>query len=97
MVTEHQIVLIKETALKLNQIRNEKEKIEKRIANLQEKLEALSQKEIEVENTEILRTVRALKLHPSELDALLEQLKHKPFVDIPEKTPWLLEAEMDEV
>jgi len=74
--------------LNLNQVRNEKEQTQTRLQSLQEKLQKLEAKETELENTEILKTVRALKLRPSELDGLLARLKRNPFEEIQEIQPW---------
>lgn len=68
--------------MNLSQLRKEKEQTQKRIQSLQEKLTALESKETEMENSEILKTVRALKLKPSQLDELLVRLKRNPFIEI---------------
>ena len=82
--------------MNLVQIRNEKAKTEARLQALQEKLKALNEKETEMENSEILRTVRALQLRPSELDALLKRLKQNPFEEIDPVNAWIPESELEE-
>ena len=42
-----------------------------------------------MENSEILRTVRALQLRPSELDALLKRLKQTPFQNLEDVNRWI--------
>ena len=68
--------------MNLNQLRKEKEQLQSRIASLQQKLNSLEAQETELENSEILKTVRSLKLKPSELDGLLTRLKRNPFEDV---------------
>ena len=82
--------------MNLAQIRNEKAKTEARLQALQEKLKALNEKEIEMENSEILKTVHALRLRPSELDALLKRLKQNPFQEIEDVNAWIPESELEE-
>lgn len=82
--------------MNLSQLRTEKAKIETRIQTLQEKLKALNEKEIEMENSEILKTVHALRLRPSELDALLKRLKQNPFQEIEDVNAWIPESELEE-
>jgi predicted nuclease with TOPRIM domain len=79
--------------LNLAQLRKEKSQLKLRIQTLQEKLEALEAKETELENTEILKTVRALSLKPSELDGLLARLKRNPFEEIKNIKEWEPEKE----
>ena len=80
----------------LVQIRNEKAKTEARLQALQEKLKTLKEKETEMENSEILRTVRALQLRPSELDALLKRLKQNPFQNLEDVNEWIPESELED-
>jgi prefoldin subunit 5 len=80
--------------MNLNQLRKEKEQIQNRIQGLQEKLSALESKETEMENSEILKTVCALNLKPSQLDELLVRLKRNPFTEIHNIPAW--EPEKDE-
>ena len=82
--------------MNLVQIRNEKAKTEARLQALQEKLKALNEKETEMENSEILRTVRALQLRPSELDALLKRLKQNPFQKLEDVNEWIPESELED-
>ena len=82
--------------MNLSQLRTEKVKLETRIQTLQEKLKALNEKEIEMENSEILKTVHALRLRPSELDALLKRLKQNPFQEIEDVNAWIPESELEE-
>ena len=82
--------------MNLSQLRTEKTKTEIRIQALQKKLNALNEKEIEMENSEILKTVRALHLRPSELDALLKRLKQNPFQEIEDVNAWIPESELEE-
>ena len=82
--------------MNLVQIRNEKAKTEARLQALQEKLKALNEKETEMENSEILRTVRALQLRPSELDALLKRLKQNPFQNLKDVNEWIPESELED-
>ncbi len=82
--------------MNLTQLRTEKVKTETRIQVLQEKLNALNEKEIELENSEILKTVHALRLRPSELDALLKRLKQNPFQEIEDVNAWIPESELEE-
>ena len=82
--------------MNLPQLRTEKIKLETRIQTLQEKLKALNEKEIEMENSEILKTVHALRLRPSELDALLKRLKQNPFQEIEDVNAWIPESELEE-
>ena len=82
--------------MNLVQIRNEKAKTEARLQALQEKLKTLKEKETEMENSEILRTVRALQLRPSELDALLKRLKQNPFQNLEDVNEWIPESEREE-
>jgi len=82
--------------MNLAQIRNEKAKTEARLQALQEKLKTLNEKETEMENSEILRTVRALQLRPSELDALLKRLKQNPFQNLEDVNEWIPESELEE-
>ena len=82
--------------MNLTQFRTEKVKLETRIQTLQEKLKALNEKEIEMENCEILKTVHALRLRPSELDALLKRLKQNPFQEIEDVNAWIPESELEE-
>ena len=82
--------------MNLVQIRNEKAKTEARLQALQEKLKALNEKETEMENSEILRTVRALQLSPSELDALLKRLKQNPFQNLEDVNEWIPESELED-
>jgi ABC-type phosphate transport system auxiliary subunit len=82
-----------EEPLNLAQLRKEKSQLQSRIQTLQEKLEALEAKETELENTEILKTVRALSLKPSELDGLLDRLKCNPFEVIKNIKEWEPEKE----
>ena len=63
---------------------------------MQEKLKALNEKETEMENSEILRTVRALQLRPSELDALLKRLKQNPFQNLEDVNEWIPESELED-
>jgi uncharacterized coiled-coil protein SlyX len=81
--------------MNLAQIRNEKAKTEARLQALQEKLKALNEKETEMENSEILKTVRALQLRPSELDALLKRLKQNPFQNLEDVNEWIPESELE--
>jgi ABC-type proline/glycine betaine transport system substrate-binding protein len=82
--------------MNLTQLRTEKIKTETRIQVLQEKLNALNEKEIELENSEILKTVRALQLRPSELDALMKRLKQNPFEELTHVNAWIPESELEE-
>ena len=82
--------------MNLVQIRNEKAKTEARLQALQEKLKALNEKETEMENSEILRTVRNLQLRPSELDALLKRLKQNPFQNLEDVNEWIPESELED-
>lgn len=82
--------------MNLAQIRNEKAKTEARLQALQEKLKTLNEKETEMENSEILRTVRALQLRPSELDALLKRLKQNPFQNLEDVNEWIPESELED-
>ena len=82
--------------MNLTQLRTEKIKTETRIQVLQEKLNALNEKEIELENSEILKTVRALQLRSSELDALLKRLKQNPFEELTHVNAWIPESELEE-
>ena len=82
--------------MNLVQIRNEKANTEARLQALQEKLKALNEKETEMENSEILRTVRALQLRPSELDALLKRLKQNPFQNLEDVNEWIPESELED-
>lgn len=82
--------------MNLVQIRNEKAKTEACLQALQEKLKALNEKETEMENSEILRTVRALQLRPSELDALLKRLKQNPFQNLEDVNEWIPESELED-
>lgn len=82
--------------MNLTQLRTEKTKTEARIQALQEKLKSLNEKEIELENSEILKTVHALRLRPSELDALLKRLKQNPFQEIEDVNAWIPESELEE-
>lgn len=82
--------------MNLVQIRNEKAKTEARLQALQEKLKALNEKETEMENSKILRTVRALQLRPSELDALLKRLKQNPFQNLEDVNEWIPESELED-
>lgn len=82
--------------MNLVQIRNEKAKTEARLQALQEKLKTLNEKETEMENSEILKTVRALQLRPSELDALLKRLKQDPFQNLEDVNEWIPESEREE-
>lgn len=82
--------------MNLAQIRNEKAKTEARLQALQEKLKTLKEKETEMENSEILRTVRALQLRPSELDALLKRLKQNPFQNLEDVNEWIPESELED-
>ena len=82
--------------MNLTQLRTEKIKTETRIQVLQEKLNALNEKEIELENSEILKSVRALHLRPSELDALLKRLKQNPFEELTHVNAWIPESELEE-
>lgn len=61
--------------MNLKRTRQEKQKVQERMAALQEKLRLLNEKETELENTEIVRAVRALNFSPSELTRFLERLK----------------------
>jgi len=82
--------------MNLAQIRNEKAKTEAHLQALQEKLKTLNEKETEMENSEILRTVRALQLRPSELDALLKRLKQNPFQNLEDVNEWIPESELED-
>ena len=82
--------------MNLAQIRNEKAKTEARLQALQEKLKTLNEKETEMENSEVLRTVRALQLRPSELDALLKRLKQNPFQNLEDVNEWIPESELED-
>lgn len=82
--------------MNLTQLRTEKTKTEARIQALQEKLKSLNEKEIELENSTILKTVHALKLRPSELDALLKRLKQNPFEEIDPVNAWIPESELED-
>ena len=82
--------------MNLVQIRNEKAKTAARLQALQEKLKALNEKETEMENSEILRTVRALQLRPSELDALLKRLKQNPFQNLEDVNAGIPESELED-
>jgi len=82
--------------MNLSQLRTEKVKLETRIQTLQEKLKALNEKEIEMENSEILKTVHALRLRPSELETLLKRLKQNPFQEIEDVNAWIPESELEE-
>lgn len=82
--------------MNLVQIRNEKAKTAARLQALQEKLKTLNEKETEMENSEILRTVRALQLRPSELDALLKRLKQNPFQNLEDVNEWIPESELED-
>ena len=80
----------------LSQLTTEKAKLETRIQTLQVKLKALNEKEIEMENSEILKTVHALRLRPSELETLLKRLKQNPFQEIEDVNAWIPESELEE-
>jgi len=82
--------------MNLSQLRTEKTKTEIRIQALQKKLNALNEKEIEMENSEILKTVHALRLRPSELETLLKRLKQNPFQEIEDVNAWIPESELEE-
>lgn len=82
--------------MNLVQIRNEKANTEARLQALQEKLKTLNEKETGMENSEILRTVRALQLRPSELDALLKRLKQNPFQNLEDVNEWIPESELED-
>mgnify|MGYP000853120640 FL=1 len=82
--------------MNLSQLRTEKIKLETRIQTLQVKLKALNEKEIEMENSEILKTVHALRLRPSELETLLKRLKQNPFQEIEDVNAWIPESELEE-
>jgi len=82
--------------MNLSQLRTEKIKLETRIQTLQVKLKALNEKEIEMENSEILKTVHTLQLRPSELEALLKRLKQNPFQEIEDVNAWIPESELEE-
>jgi len=82
--------------MNLSQLTTEKAKLETRIQTLQEKLKALNEKEIEMENSEILKTVHALRLRPSELETLLKRLKQNPFQKIEDVNAWIPESELEE-
>ena len=82
--------------MNLTQLRTEKIKTETRIQVLQEKLNALNEKEIELENSEILKTVRALLLRPSELDALMKLLNQNPFEEFTHVNACIPESELEE-
>ena len=82
--------------MNLSQLRTEKIKLETRIQTLQVKLKALNEKEIEMENSEILKTVHALRLRPSELETLLKRLKQNPFQKIEDVNAWIPESELEE-
>ncbi len=82
--------------MNLVQIRNEKAKTEARLQALQEKLKTLNEKETEMENSEILKTVRALQPRPSELDALLKRLKQNPFQNLEDVNEWIPESELED-
>lgn len=82
--------------MNLVQIRNEKAKTEARLQALQEKLKTLNEKETEMENSEILKTVRALQLRPSELDALLKRLKQNSFQNLEDVNEWIPESELED-
>ena len=59
--------------MNLKRTRQEKQKVQERMAALQEKLRLLNERETELENTEIVRAVRALNFSPSELTRFLER------------------------
>jgi hypothetical protein len=82
--------------MNLTQLRTEKTKIETRIQGLQEKLDSLKEKEIELVNSEILKTVHALQLRPSELDTFLKRLKKNPFEEFTHVKAWTPESELEE-
>ena len=82
--------------MNLSQLRTEKTKTEIRIQALQKKLNALNEKETERENSEILKTVHALRMRPSELEALLNRLKQNPFQEIVDVNAWIPESELEE-
>lgn len=81
--------------MNLVQIRNEKAKTEARLQALQEKLKALNEKETEMENSEILRTVRSAT-QTIELDALLKRLKQNPFQNLEDVNEWIPESELED-
>jgi len=58
--------------LKLKRIRAEKEKTKNKIAELQERLAVLEEQETEVENAEILATVRKANLSREEFDKFIK-------------------------
>ena len=82
--------------MNLDQLRAEKAKTEARLQALQEKLKTLNEKETEMENSEILKTVRALQLRPSELDDLLKRLKQNPFQNLEDVNEWIPESELED-
>ena len=82
--------------MNLDQLRAEKAKTEARLQALQEKLKTLNEKETEMENSEILKTVRALQLRPSELDDLLKRLKQNPFQNLEDVNTWIPESELED-
>ena len=49
-----------------------------------------------MENSEILRTVRALQLRPSELDAFLKRMKQNPFQNLEDVNEWIPESELED-
>jgi len=58
--------------LKLKRIRAEKEKTKNKIAELQERLSILDEQETEIENAEILATVRKANLSNDEFDHFIK-------------------------
>ena len=61
--------------MNLKRTRQEINKVQERIAVLEEKRRQLRERETELENTEIVYAVRALNLTPSALARFLERLK----------------------
>ena len=59
---------------KIERIDQETTKVREKIAEYQEKLKALEAQKIEAENLEIVQMVRALRMTPTQLSAMLSCL-----------------------
>ncbi|HHU13147.1 MAG TPA: DUF4315 family protein [Clostridiaceae bacterium] len=71
--------------MSLKRTRQDKKKVQDRIEALKEKLRLLNEKETELENTEIVSAVRALKLDPLALNRFLDRLKRGELPPTPNK------------
>ena len=67
---------------KIERIDQEIEKTREKIAEYQEKLKTLEAQKTEAENLEIVQMVRALRMTPAQLNAMLSGgMNHGPFVN----------------